>query len=81
MKDPIPNLSSYKPQRRWLPTPPGGWQPDKPRPDQKPGKKPGRQTGMVRRHASGLSQAGVIIMGVALAAVVVVVLVIALTRV
>ena len=80
MKDPFPNMSSYKPQRQWLPPPPGGFRPRKPKPGKKPGKRRSRETGEVRRLAPGLSQAGVIIVGVALAVVVVLLVIIVLTR-
>jgi hypothetical protein len=80
MPDPIPNLSSYKPQRRWLPNPPGG------RPHKKPARKKlserqRRKAATVQRLAPGLSRAGVIIMGTVLAVVVVLVVIIAALRV
>jgi hypothetical protein len=76
MPEPFPNLSSYRPQRRWLPPPPGGFRPRKP----KRGKKPSREAATFRRLEPGLSRAGVIVMGVALAVVAVLVVIIAATR-
>lgn len=80
MPEPFPNLSSYRPQRRWLPPPPGGFRPRKPKRGKKPGKKPGREAATFRRLEPGLSRAGVIVMGVALAVVAVLVVIIAVTR-
>jgi hypothetical protein len=80
MRDPIPNLSSYKPQRRWLPDPPGGRPRDKRKPPKKRSKRRSREAAAFLRLAPGLSEAGVIIMGVAVVAVTVLVVILAMSR-
>jgi hypothetical protein len=80
MPDRFPNLSSYRPQRAWLPEPPGGVPRHKPKPGKKPSKRRSRQAAIFRRLAPGLSRAGVIVMGVVLAAVVGLFVIIAVSR-
>jgi hypothetical protein len=73
----VPQLSSYRPQRRFLPKPPG--------PSRGPSKAERQRAARIeardeRLHLAGMTNAGTIVMGVVLAVVVVMLLVILMSH-
>jgi hypothetical protein len=75
MPNPAPRVSSCRPQRRWLPAPPGGFPRGKPKshqPHKQVSERRRREIAAFWRMAPGLSGAAVTVMSVVLVAVVVV---------
>jgi len=73
----VPKLSSYRPQRRFLPKPPG----PTPRPTKAQREQAARAEARAERmHLAGLTDAATIVMGVVLVAVILIVVLVMISR-